>query len=175
MYFRCLWCFMKNISRFITDIKPLPPNIKDRLIKIMSVQGQITDSNISEVRMHITVKQAYYILLFKYGFRFLKQCFIVGLIKNFKCNRALGFFFPPITKMSRCDCFWKKNLFLPLCRLFPLSSWYQHLWSPCFQEVLNFLIKHTAIKLERNENSGWINKWHKKNPMERNIYVTWWL
>ncbi|XP_041591512.1 protein AMN1 homolog [Vulpes lagopus] len=42
----CLWCFMKNISRYITDIKPLPPNIKDRLIKIMSTQGQITDSNI---------------------------------------------------------------------------------------------------------------------------------
>lgn len=45
----CLWCFMKNISRYITDIKPLPPNIKDRLIKIMSMQGQITDSNISEI------------------------------------------------------------------------------------------------------------------------------
>ncbi|KAF6338762.1 antagonist of mitotic exit network 1-like protein [Rhinolophus ferrumequinum] len=44
----CLWCFMKNISRYVTDIKPLPPNIKDRLIKIMSLQGQITDSNISE-------------------------------------------------------------------------------------------------------------------------------
>ncbi|XP_049738752.1 protein AMN1 homolog isoform X2 [Elephas maximus indicus] len=45
----CLWCFMKNISRYITDIKPLPPNIKDRLIKIMSMQGRITDSNISEI------------------------------------------------------------------------------------------------------------------------------
>uniref|UniRef100_A0A673U403 Protein AMN1 homolog n=1 Tax=Suricata suricatta TaxID=37032 RepID=A0A673U403_SURSU len=45
----CLWCFMKNISRYITDVKPLPPNIKDRLIKIMSTQGQITDSNISEI------------------------------------------------------------------------------------------------------------------------------
>ncbi|XP_058139000.1 protein AMN1 homolog isoform X1 [Dasypus novemcinctus] len=40
---------MKNISRYITDIKPLPPNIKDRLIKIMSMQGRITDSNISEI------------------------------------------------------------------------------------------------------------------------------
>eukprot|EP00069_Balaena_mysticetus_P016899 bmy_10157T0 len=38
---------MKNISRYITDIKPLPPNIKDRLFKIMSVQGQITNSNIN--------------------------------------------------------------------------------------------------------------------------------
>lgn len=70
LYFRCLWCFMKNISRYIADIKPLPPNIKDRLIKIMSVQGQITDANISEVRVCTTVKQAYYILLFRYGFRF---------------------------------------------------------------------------------------------------------
>jgi hypothetical protein len=43
---------MENISRYITDIKPLPPNIKDRLIKIMSTQGRITDSNISEVRVH---------------------------------------------------------------------------------------------------------------------------
>ncbi|TKC45010.1 hypothetical protein EI555_008230 [Monodon monoceros] len=40
---------MKNISRYITDIKLLPPNIKDRLFKIMSVQGQITHSNISEI------------------------------------------------------------------------------------------------------------------------------
>ncbi|XP_047406447.1 protein AMN1 homolog isoform X1 [Sciurus carolinensis] len=45
----CLWCFMENISRYITDLKPLPPSIKDRLIKIMSLQGQITDSNISEI------------------------------------------------------------------------------------------------------------------------------
>ncbi|KAM5299207.1 protein AMN1 homolog [Ctenodactylus gundi] len=45
----CLWCFMENISRYITDIKPLPPNIKDRLIKTMSSQGRITDSNISEI------------------------------------------------------------------------------------------------------------------------------
>ncbi|XP_077026580.1 protein AMN1 homolog isoform X3 [Tamandua tetradactyla] len=45
----CLWCFMKNISRYFADIKPLPPNIKDRLIKIMSMQGRITDSNISEI------------------------------------------------------------------------------------------------------------------------------
>lgn len=51
---------MKNISRYVTDIKPLPPNIKDRLIKIMSLQGQITDSNISEVRVCTTVKQAYF-------------------------------------------------------------------------------------------------------------------
>ncbi|XP_019480509.1 PREDICTED: protein AMN1 homolog [Hipposideros armiger] len=53
----CLWCFMKNISRYITDIKPLPPNIKDRLIKIMSLQGQITDSNISETSLKKAIMQ----------------------------------------------------------------------------------------------------------------------
>ncbi|XP_069484659.1 protein AMN1 homolog isoform X2 [Ambystoma mexicanum] len=45
----CLTCMTKNISRYVTDIKPLPPNIKDKLIKLMSLQGHITDSNISEV------------------------------------------------------------------------------------------------------------------------------
>ncbi|NWH76284.1 AMN1 protein, partial [Piaya cayana] len=39
----------KNLSRYAADIKSLPPNIKDKLIKLMSMQGQITDSNISEV------------------------------------------------------------------------------------------------------------------------------
>ncbi|XP_065685343.2 protein AMN1 homolog [Patagioenas fasciata] len=45
----CLQCLTKNLSRYAADIKPLPPNIKDKLIKLMSSQGQITDSNISEV------------------------------------------------------------------------------------------------------------------------------
>ncbi|XP_052031317.1 protein AMN1 homolog isoform X2 [Apodemus sylvaticus] len=45
----CLRCLIINISRYISDIKYLPPNIKDRLIKIMSMRGQITDSNINEV------------------------------------------------------------------------------------------------------------------------------
>ncbi|XP_028913691.1 protein AMN1 homolog isoform X2 [Ornithorhynchus anatinus] len=45
----CLWLLTKNIPRYISDIKPLPPNIKDKLIQIMSFQGQITDSNISEI------------------------------------------------------------------------------------------------------------------------------
>ncbi|XP_004632237.1 protein AMN1 homolog [Octodon degus] len=45
----CLWCLIQNISRYITDIKPLPPNIKDRLIKIMSMLGRITDANINEI------------------------------------------------------------------------------------------------------------------------------
>ncbi|XP_065498863.1 protein AMN1 homolog [Caloenas nicobarica] len=45
----CLQCLTKNLSRYAADIKSLPPNIKDKLIKLMSSQGQITDSNISEV------------------------------------------------------------------------------------------------------------------------------
>ncbi|XP_060050606.1 protein AMN1 homolog isoform X5 [Erinaceus europaeus] len=45
---KCLWYFVRNISRYITEVKSLPPNIKDRLLKIMSLEGQITDSNISE-------------------------------------------------------------------------------------------------------------------------------
>ncbi|KAM9638777.1 protein AMN1 homolog isoform 5-T5 [Morphnus guianensis] len=45
----CLQCLTKNLSRYAADIKSLPPNIKDKLITLMSRQGQITDSNISEV------------------------------------------------------------------------------------------------------------------------------
>ncbi|NXL83436.1 AMN1 protein, partial [Alectura lathami] len=45
----CLQCLTKNLSRYTADIKMLPPNIKDKLIRLMSRQGQITDSNISEV------------------------------------------------------------------------------------------------------------------------------
>ncbi|XP_078529903.1 protein AMN1 homolog isoform X2 [Lissotriton helveticus] len=45
---RCLVCMTKNISRYDRDIKPLPPNIKDKLIKLMSTQGHINDSNISQ-------------------------------------------------------------------------------------------------------------------------------
>ncbi|XP_071625252.1 protein AMN1 homolog [Heliangelus exortis] len=45
----CVRCLTKNLSRYSADIKSLPPNIKDKLIKLMSLQGQITDSNIGEV------------------------------------------------------------------------------------------------------------------------------
>ncbi|KAL9854374.1 protein AMN1 homolog [Geothlypis trichas] len=45
----CLQCLTKNLSRYSADIKSLPPNIKDKLIKLMSRQGQITDENIGEV------------------------------------------------------------------------------------------------------------------------------
>ncbi|KAJ7329149.1 hypothetical protein JRQ81_015323 [Phrynocephalus forsythii] len=45
----CLYCLTRNISRYAADIKPLPPNIKDKLIKSLSVQGWITDSNIHTI------------------------------------------------------------------------------------------------------------------------------
>ncbi|NXT84322.1 AMN1 protein, partial [Zapornia atra] len=51
----CLRCLTKNLSRYTADIKSLPPNIKDKLIKLMSSQGQITDSNIGEI-LHPTVE-----------------------------------------------------------------------------------------------------------------------
>ncbi|XP_033018584.1 protein AMN1 homolog isoform X1 [Lacerta agilis] len=44
-----LHCLTRNISRYAEDIKPLPPNIKDKLIKSLSVQGWISDSNINMV------------------------------------------------------------------------------------------------------------------------------
>ncbi|XP_061494697.1 protein AMN1 homolog isoform X2 [Rhineura floridana] len=43
---RSLHCLTRNVSRYAADIKPLPPNIKDKLIKSLSVQGWINDSNI---------------------------------------------------------------------------------------------------------------------------------
>uniref|UniRef100_U3FXI0 Protein AMN1 homolog n=1 Tax=Micrurus fulvius TaxID=8637 RepID=U3FXI0_MICFL len=42
----CLHCLTRNISRYAADIKSLPPNIKDKLIKSLSVEGRITDTNI---------------------------------------------------------------------------------------------------------------------------------
>uniref|UniRef100_A0A8C7E261 Antagonist of mitotic exit network 1 homolog n=1 Tax=Naja naja TaxID=35670 RepID=A0A8C7E261_NAJNA len=45
----CLHCLTRNISRYAADIKSLPPNIKDKLIKSLSIQGWITDTNISMI------------------------------------------------------------------------------------------------------------------------------
>uniref|UniRef100_A0A6B2F015 Protein AMN1 homolog n=1 Tax=Bothriechis nigroviridis TaxID=88079 RepID=A0A6B2F015_BOTNI len=45
----CLHCLTRNISKYAADIKSLPPNIKDKLIKSLSIQGWITDTNISMV------------------------------------------------------------------------------------------------------------------------------
>lgn len=50
---RCLQCLTRNISRYAADLKTLPPNIKDKLIKSLSIQGRITDSNISPVRTYV--------------------------------------------------------------------------------------------------------------------------
>ncbi|XP_003220839.1 protein AMN1 homolog [Anolis carolinensis] len=46
---QCLYCLTRNISRYAAEIKPLPPNLKDKLIKSLSVRGLITDSNISMI------------------------------------------------------------------------------------------------------------------------------
>ncbi|KAM4677076.1 protein AMN1 homolog [Discoglossus pictus] len=53
---KCLVCMSKNISRYEAEIEPLPPNIKDKLIKLLSVKGHITDTNISQV-LHPSVKK----------------------------------------------------------------------------------------------------------------------
>ncbi|KAM4749646.1 protein AMN1 homolog [Rhinophrynus dorsalis] len=52
----CLACLTKNISRYVSEIEPLPPNIKDKLIKPLSIQGYIRDSNISQF-LHPSVKK----------------------------------------------------------------------------------------------------------------------
>ncbi|XP_053574999.1 protein AMN1 homolog [Bombina bombina] len=52
---KCLFCMTKNISRYEADIEPLPPNIKDKLIKLLSMQGYLTDANISQI-LHPFVK-----------------------------------------------------------------------------------------------------------------------
>ncbi|XP_030071355.1 protein AMN1 homolog isoform X1 [Microcaecilia unicolor] len=52
----CLLCLTSNISRYVEDIKTLPPNIKDKLIKLMSLKGHITDSNIRQI-LHPAVER----------------------------------------------------------------------------------------------------------------------
>ncbi|XP_075066407.1 protein AMN1 homolog isoform X1 [Mixophyes fleayi] len=53
---RCLICLSRNISRYESEIEPLPPNLKDKLIKLLCVQGLLTDSNIGQV-LHPSVKK----------------------------------------------------------------------------------------------------------------------
>ncbi|XP_051886774.1 protein AMN1 homolog isoform X3 [Pristis pectinata] len=45
----CLCSLVKLLPRYATDVQSLPPNLKDKLIKIMSLQGIITDENMSQV------------------------------------------------------------------------------------------------------------------------------
>uniref|UniRef100_A0A8C5MUG8 Protein AMN1 homolog n=2 Tax=Leptobrachium leishanense TaxID=445787 RepID=A0A8C5MUG8_9ANUR len=52
----CTVLMTKNISRYETDIGPLPPNLKDKLLKLLCAQGHITDSNISQV-LHPSVRK----------------------------------------------------------------------------------------------------------------------
>ncbi|XP_072256353.1 protein AMN1 homolog isoform X4 [Pyxicephalus adspersus] len=53
---RCLICLSRNLTRYESEIEPLPPNLKDKLIKLLCVQGLLTDSNISRV-LHPSVKK----------------------------------------------------------------------------------------------------------------------
>ncbi|XP_040294869.1 protein AMN1 homolog [Bufo bufo] len=53
---RCLICLSKNLSRYESDLEPLPPHLKDKLITLLSVQGLLTDSNIGRV-LHPSVKK----------------------------------------------------------------------------------------------------------------------
>ncbi|XP_033889448.1 protein AMN1 homolog isoform X1 [Acipenser ruthenus] len=46
---RCISCLANYTSKYHTDIKTLPPNIKDNLLKIMSSHGTVTDTNISQM------------------------------------------------------------------------------------------------------------------------------
>ncbi|KAE8613224.1 hypothetical protein XENTR_v10007629 [Xenopus tropicalis] len=45
----CVLSLAKSLSHYDSQIDPLPPHIKDKLIKLLSVHGLITDSNISQV------------------------------------------------------------------------------------------------------------------------------
>ncbi|KAK1167165.1 hypothetical protein AOXY_G11839 [Acipenser oxyrinchus oxyrinchus] len=45
----CISCLANYTSKYHTDIKTLPPNIKDNLLKIMSNHGTVTDTNISQM------------------------------------------------------------------------------------------------------------------------------
>ncbi|KAM3924094.1 protein AMN1 homolog [Leptodactylus fuscus] len=56
LVYRCLVCLSQNLSRYESDIEPLPPNLKDKLITLLCVQGLLTDSNIGQV-LHPSVKK----------------------------------------------------------------------------------------------------------------------
>lgn len=45
----CLIFMSKNISKYFSEVKIMPPEIKDKLIKIMSWNGTLNDHNISQV------------------------------------------------------------------------------------------------------------------------------
>ncbi|XP_060695488.1 protein AMN1 homolog [Hemiscyllium ocellatum] len=45
----CIYSLVKSLSRYSDDLQTLPPNLKDKLIKIMSSHGIITDENMHQV------------------------------------------------------------------------------------------------------------------------------
>ncbi|XP_078424618.1 protein AMN1 homolog isoform X2 [Cetorhinus maximus] len=45
----CIYSLVKSLSRYAADLQTLPPNLKDKLIKIMSAHGIITDENMHQV------------------------------------------------------------------------------------------------------------------------------
>ncbi|XP_041072047.1 protein AMN1 homolog isoform X2 [Carcharodon carcharias] len=45
----CIYSLVKSLSRYAADLQSLPPNLKDKLIKIMSAHGTITDENMHQV------------------------------------------------------------------------------------------------------------------------------
>uniref|UniRef100_UPI00398EC7F0 protein AMN1 homolog isoform X1 n=2 Tax=Pristiophorus japonicus TaxID=55135 RepID=UPI00398EC7F0 len=45
----CICSLVKSLSRYSTDVQTLPPNLKDKLIRMMSLQGIITDENMRQV------------------------------------------------------------------------------------------------------------------------------
>ncbi|XP_077122783.1 protein AMN1 homolog isoform X4 [Ranitomeya variabilis] len=55
---RCLVFLSKNLSRYYmsSDVEPLPPHLKDKLITLLCAQGLLTDSNIGWV-LHPSVKK----------------------------------------------------------------------------------------------------------------------
>lgn len=120
LYFRCLRCLIINISRYISDIKYLPPNIKDRLIKIMSTRGRITDSNINEVRMC-----SYKILL--------------------HCSDLISYFLNRKGVYSEIVSHVKIGLWLR-SRYPPLGVYYLLLPSPCFSSPPFPTLKYILIK-----------------------------
>lgn len=47
-------CVAQRADRYIECIRTLPFNIKDKLLRIITAKGTLTDSNISQVRAVIT-------------------------------------------------------------------------------------------------------------------------
>ncbi|CAH2278263.1 AMN1 homolog [Pelobates cultripes] len=51
----CVVSMAKYMSLFESDVESLPPNVKDKLIKLLCIQGHLTDSSIRQV-LHPSVR-----------------------------------------------------------------------------------------------------------------------